>query len=101
MFQTAPGTSTNFTAIGIIFEIGINMEAFHSAKHLCSSAGLAPTNNESIEKKSVWVSRNGCYIKPLLLQWPTLLLPAKSILRFLTVISVLKSVAVTGKQSLL
>ena len=44
------------------------MEAFHSAKHLCSSAGLAPTNNESIEKKSVWVSRNGCYIKPLLVQ---------------------------------
>ncbi|WP_334304940.1 hypothetical protein [Blautia wexlerae] len=81
--------------------MGINMEAFHSAKHLCSSAGLAPTNNESIEKKSVWVSRNGCYIKPLLLQWPTLLLPAKSILRFLTVISVSKSVAVTGKQSLL
>ena len=44
------------------------MESLQSVKHLCSSAGLAPTNNESIEKKSVWVSRNGCYIKPLLVQ---------------------------------
>ena len=45
------------------------MEAFPSAKHLCSWAGLTPTNNESAgKKKSVWVSKVGCYIKPILVQ---------------------------------
>ena len=45
------------------------MESFPSAKHLCSWAGLTPTNNESAgKKKSVRVSKAGCYIKPLLVQ---------------------------------
>ena len=66
---TAPGINSTFTAIGIISEIGVNMEAFPSAKHLCSWAGLTPTNNESAgKKKSVRVSKAGCYIKPLLVQ---------------------------------
>ncbi len=69
ILQTAPGISSTFTAIGIISEIGTNMEAFPSAKHLCSWAGLTPTNNESAgKKKSVRVSKAGCYIKPLLVQ---------------------------------
>ena len=62
ILQTAPGISSGFTAIGIISEIGTNMEAFPSAKHLCSWAGLTPTNNESAgKKKSVRVSKAGCY----------------------------------------
>lgn len=66
---TAPGFTNTFTAIGIISEIGTNMEAFPSAKHLCSWAGLTPANNESAgKKKSVRVSKDGCYIKPLLVQ---------------------------------
>ena len=69
ILQTAPGIRSTFTAIGIISEIGTNMEAFPSAKHLCSWAGLTPTNNESAgKKKSVRVSKAECYIKPLLLQ---------------------------------
>ena len=69
ILQTSPGISSDFTAIGIISEIGTNMEAFPSAKHLCSWAGLTPTNNESAgKKKSVQVSKAGCYIKPLLVQ---------------------------------
>lgn len=69
ILQTAPGISSEFTAIGIISEIGTNMEAFPSAKHLCSWAGLTPTSNESAgKKKSVRVSKAGCYIKPLLVQ---------------------------------
>ena len=69
ILQTAPGISSDFTAIGIISEIGTNIEAFPSAKHLCSWAGLAPTNNESAgKKKSVRVFKAGCYIKPLLVQ---------------------------------
>ena len=66
---TAPGFRNTFTAIGVISAIGTNMEAFPSAKHLCSWAGLTPTNNESAgTKKSVRVSKAGCYIKPLLVQ---------------------------------
>ena len=36
ILQTAPSIRSEFTAIRIISEIGTNMEAFHSAKHLCS-----------------------------------------------------------------
>ncbi len=69
LILTAPSFKNTFTAIGIISEIGVNMEAFPSAKHLCSWAGLTPTNNESAgKKKSVRVSKAGCYIKPLLVQ---------------------------------
>ena len=46
ILQTAPGIRSDFTAIGIISEIGTNMEDFPSAKHLYSWAGLTPTNNE-------------------------------------------------------
>lgn len=69
LILTAPAFKNIFSAIGIISEIGVNMEAFPSAKHLCSWAGLTPTNNESAGKKnSVRVSKAGCYIKPLLVQ---------------------------------
>ena len=69
LILTAPSFTNVFTAIGIISEIGVNMEAFPSAKHLCSWAGLTPANNESAgKKKSVRVSKAGCYIKPLLVQ---------------------------------
>ena len=69
LILTAPSFKNKLSAIGIISEIGIDMEAFPSAKHLCSWAGLAPTSNESAgKKKSVRVSKAGCYIKPLLVQ---------------------------------
>ncbi len=76
---TAPGFKDPFTAIGIISEIGVNMEAFLSAKHLCSWAGLTPANNESAgKKKSVRVSKAGCYIKPLLVQCANAAMNSKS-----------------------
>ncbi|MEG6568097.1 transposase, partial [Thermoanaerobacterium saccharolyticum] len=69
---TAPSFKNIFSAITVISEIGVTMEAFPSAKHLCSWAGLTPTNNESAgKKKSVRVSKAGCYIKPLLVQCAT------------------------------
>ena len=69
LILTAPSFKNIFSAITIISEIGVNMESFPSAKHLCSWAGLTPTNNESAgKKKSVRVSKAGCYIKPLLVQ---------------------------------
>lgn len=72
LILTAPSFKNIFSAIGIISEIGVNMETFPSAKHLCSWAGLTPTNNESAgKKKSVRVSKAGCFIKPLLVQCAT------------------------------
>ena len=66
---TAPSFKNTLTAITIISEIGVNMEALPSAKHLCSWAGLVPTHNESAgKKKSVRVSKAGCYHKPLFVQ---------------------------------
>ena len=56
----------------MVSEIGVKMEVFPTAKHLCSWAGLTPTNNESTsKKKSVRISKAGCYIKPLLVQCAT------------------------------
>ncbi len=101
ILQTAPGINSIFTAIGIISEIGTNMEAFPSAKHLCSWAGLTPTNNESAGEKNLsGFPRPDATSSHCLCSVPTLLLPAKSILKFVTAISVSKSAAATGKQSL-
>lgn len=56
----------------MVSEIGVNMDVFLTSKHLCSWAGLTPTNNESAsKKKSVRISKAGCYIKPLLVQCAT------------------------------
>lgn len=72
LILTAPSFKNIFSAITVISEIGVNMEAFPSAKHLCSWAGLTPTKNESAgKKKSVRVSKAGCFIKPLLVQCAT------------------------------
>ena len=51
LIQSLPSVKNNFTAIGIISEIGVDMSTFPSAKHLCSWAVLTPTNNESAGKK--------------------------------------------------
>lgn len=66
---TTPGFKNIFSAITVISEIGVDMTQFPTSKHLCSWTGLSPTNNESAgKKKSVRISKAGCYIKPLLVQ---------------------------------
>ena len=72
LLLTVPSFKNIFSVITVISEIGVNMDVFPTAKHLCSWAGLTPTNNESAgKKKSVRISRAGCYIKPLLVQCAT------------------------------
>jgi transposase len=72
LILSVPSFKNTFSAITIISEIGVNMDVFPTAKHLCSWAGLTPTNNESAgKKKSVRISKAGCYIKPLLVQCAT------------------------------
>lgn len=69
LLLTVPSIKNVFSAIGILAEIGADMDVFPTAGHLCSWAGLTPTNNESAgKKKSVRISKAGAYIKPLLVQ---------------------------------
>lgn len=72
LILTVPSFKNIFSAIAVVSEIGVNMDVFSTANHLCSWEGLTPTNNESAgKKKSVRISRAGCYIKPLLVQCAT------------------------------
>ncbi|WP_075367596.1 IS110 family transposase, partial [Desulfosporosinus metallidurans] len=72
LILTVPSFKNLFSAIAVVSEIGVKMDVFPTAKHLCSWAGLTPTNNESAgKKKSVRISKAGCYIKPLLVQCAT------------------------------
>jgi transposase len=57
LLLTLPGIGNIFTAIAIMGEIGLDMSAFISVKHLCSWAGLSPQNNESAGKKKALASR--------------------------------------------
>ena len=43
---------TELSALFILSEIGADMSVFESDRHLCSWAGLTPTNNESANKKT-------------------------------------------------
>jgi transposase len=52
LLQTIPGVGRQ-SAATILSEIGIHMEAFPSASHLASWAGISPGNNESAGKKKV------------------------------------------------
>jgi transposase len=72
LILTVPSFRNLFSAITVVSEIGVNMDVFPTAKHLCSWAGRTPTNNESAgKKKSIRISKAGCYIKPLLVQCAT------------------------------
>lgn len=50
LLQTIPGVGKE-SAIGIISEIGVNMEIFPNENHLSSWAGISPGNNETGGKK--------------------------------------------------
>ena len=51
LLQTIPGINSKLTAIRIIAEVSNDVTSFPTSKHLCSWAGLTPTNNESAGKK--------------------------------------------------
>lgn len=66
--SSLPGI-TELSATIILAEIGIDMNIFDDAKHLCSWCGLSPSNNESAgKKKSVLIAKAGAYLKPMMVQ---------------------------------
>jgi len=66
--SSIPGI-TELSATIILAEIGVNMNIFDDAKHLCSWCGLSPSNNESAgKKKSVRIAKAGAYLKPMMVQ---------------------------------
>jgi transposase len=62
LLDTAPGVSIR-TAQDLLAEIGVAMEHFPSARHLCSWAKLSPGNNESAGKRRSGQTGHGnkCY----------------------------------------
>ena len=79
LIRTVPGFDKNpFTAIVILSEIGADMSAFPTAKHLVSWAGCCPRNDQSAKHvKSTRISRAGSYLKPLLVQVANALITSK------------------------
>jgi len=66
--SSLPGI-TEISATIILAEIGVDMNIFDDAKHLCSWCGLSPSNNESAgKKKSVRIAKAGAYLKPMMVQ---------------------------------
>lgn len=65
---TMPGM-TDLSSTTILAEIGVNMDIFEDANHLCSWCGLAPACNESAnKKKSSRIAKAGAYLKPMMVQ---------------------------------
>lgn len=58
LLDTIPGVARR-TAETIVAEIGMNMDQFPSAAHLCSWAGLCPGQNESAGKRKSGKTRKG------------------------------------------
>lgn len=67
MLQSIPGGKQHSAAI-ILAEIGPNLEAFRTASHLASWAGLSPGSYESVgKKKSSRVTRGNKYLETSLI----------------------------------
>ena len=68
ILDSAPGIDI-LSAICIIAEIGVNMEAFNSVKQFLSWVGLVPQNNESAGKKfSTRIGKGNTWLKPIMIQ---------------------------------
>lgn len=61
LLQTIPGVGKE-GAIGIVAEIGVEMDVFPSEHHLASHSGMCPGNNETAGKKKVQEHEKGTNI---------------------------------------
>ena len=85
LIRTTPGLNKDsLTAIRILSEIGADMSAFPTSKHLVSWAGCCPRNDKSAKNiKGTRISRAGSYLKPILVQIANALLKSKDHPEFL------------------
>ena len=98
--SSLPGV-TELSATIILAEIGVDMNIFDDAKHLCSWCGLAPSNNESAGKKqSVRIAKAGAYLKPMMVQCALAAIKSKKLPYFAIKYGLIKNVVVTKKQLL-
>ena len=79
LISTTPGFNSNpITPIIVLAEIGSDMSAFPTSKHLVSWCGCCPRNDQSAGKiKSTRISRAGAFLKPLLVQIANALVKSK------------------------
>ena len=69
LLKTIPGLGSDLTAATILAEIGDDMSAFPTAKHLTSWTGTCPRPDSSAKKvKRSHISKAGTYVKPVLVQ---------------------------------
>lgn len=68
LLESIPGVSSQ-VALGILSEIGTDMEQFPSHQNICSWAGVCPGNNESAGKKySSKITKGNKYLKTTLVE---------------------------------
>jgi len=68
LLVSAPGIDT-ISAMTIISEVGVDMNAFSSVKNFLSWVGLVPQNDESAgKKKSTRIGKGNHWLKPLIVQ---------------------------------
>lgn len=65
LLKKVPGLSTK-TVEDLIAEIGVDMSAFPSEKHIASWAGISLGNNESADKKSSRITPGNKHVKSVL-----------------------------------
>ena len=65
LLQTIPGVGKE-AAVGIVAEIGVDMDVFPSEHHLASHSGMCPGNNESAGKKSSRTRQGNKHLKATL-----------------------------------
>lgn len=65
LLKEIPGFNTKIVE-DLVSEIGLDMSAFPSEKHLASWAGICPDNNESVGKKSGRITHGNKQVKAVL-----------------------------------
>lgn len=68
-YMSTMPSMTELSSISVLAKIDVNMDVLDDAKYVYSWCGLAPTCNESTnKKKSSRIAKVCAYLKPMMLQ---------------------------------